>query len=143
MYKRQVEEGHSVYEWWLYQWAGVDPQTGFNIFEIADDYIGDTSEDIVNVNGINYTTNMAKAREDYSGSSIPDLFGGINTSLSWKGFTLSLDLYYQLGGWTPVSYTHLKHVNAVFNCCPDTIKADVSMEGNIITVDEDVYKRQI
>jgi hypothetical protein len=43
---------------------------------------------------------MAKAREDYSGSSIPDLFGGINTSLSWKGFTLSLDLYYQLGGWT-------------------------------------------
>ena len=35
----KVEEGHSVYEWWLYQWAGVDPQTGFNIFEIADDYI--------------------------------------------------------------------------------------------------------
>jgi TonB-linked SusC/RagA family outer membrane protein len=96
----KVEEGHSVYEWWLYQWAGVDPQTGLSIYEIADEYIGDTSEDIVNVNGINYTTNMAKAREDYSGSSIPDLFGGINTSLSWKGFTLSLDLYYQLGGWT-------------------------------------------
>jgi hypothetical protein len=33
-------------------------------------------------------------------------------------------------------YLHIKHVNAVFNCCPDTIKADVSMEGNIITVDE-------
>jgi TonB-linked SusC/RagA family outer membrane protein len=96
----KVEQGHSVYEWWLYQWAGVDPQTGLNIFEIADEFISDTSEDIVSVNGINYTTNMAKAREDYSGSSIPDLFGGINTSLSWKGFTLSLDLYYQLGGWT-------------------------------------------
>jgi hypothetical protein len=33
-------------------------------------------------------------------------------------------------------YLYIKHVNAVFNCCPDTIKADVSIEGNIITVDE-------
>ena len=96
----KVEEGHSVYEWWLYQWAGVDPQTGLSIYEIAEDYIGDTSDDIVNVNGIDYTTNMDKAREDYSGSSIPNLFGGINTSFSWKNFTVSLDFYYQLGGWT-------------------------------------------
>jgi TonB-linked SusC/RagA family outer membrane protein len=96
----KVEEGHSVYEWWLYQWAGVDPQTGLSIYEIAEDYIGDTSDDIVNVNGIDYTTNVAKAREDYSGSSIPNLFGGITTSFNWKNFTFSLDLYYQLGGWT-------------------------------------------
>ncbi len=33
-------------------------------------------------------------------------------------------------------YLHIKHVNAVFNCCPDTIRADVSMEDNIITVVE-------
>ncbi len=33
-------------------------------------------------------------------------------------------------------YLYIKHVNAVFNCCPDTIKADVSMEGNIITIVE-------
>jgi len=33
-------------------------------------------------------------------------------------------------------YLHIKHVNAVFNCCPDTIKADVSMEDNIITINE-------
>jgi len=33
-------------------------------------------------------------------------------------------------------YLYIKHVNAVFNCCPGTIKADVSMEGNIINVVE-------
>ena len=33
-------------------------------------------------------------------------------------------------------YLDIKHVNAVFNCCPDTIKADVSMEDNIITINE-------
>ena len=33
-------------------------------------------------------------------------------------------------------YLDIKHVNALFNCCPGTIKADVSMEGNIITVVE-------
>ena len=33
-------------------------------------------------------------------------------------------------------YLHIKHVNALFNCCPDTIKADVNMENNIVTIVE-------
>ena len=33
-------------------------------------------------------------------------------------------------------YLHIKHINAVFNCCPDTIQADVSMKDNIITIVE-------
>jgi hypothetical protein len=31
----------------------------------------------------------------------------------------------------------LEHVNAGFNCCPDEILADISIEGNVITIEED------
>ena len=93
----KVEEGHSVYEWWMYQWAGVDPQTGLCIYEIGDKYL-DATDDMVEVNGKKYTTDISKAKEDYSGSGIPKVSGGISTSFTWKNFTLSADLYYQLGG---------------------------------------------
>ena len=53
---------------------------------------------MVEVNGKKYTTDISKAKEDYSGSGIPKVSGGISTSFSWKNFTLSADLYYQLGG---------------------------------------------
>ncbi len=33
-------------------------------------------------------------------------------------------------------YLNIKHVNVRFNCCLDNITVDVSMEDNIITVDE-------
>ena len=33
-------------------------------------------------------------------------------------------------------YLDIKHVNAVFNCCPGRIKADVSVEGNIFNIVE-------
>lgn len=93
----KVEEGHSVYEWWLYQWAGVDPQTGLCIYEVGENYLDDT-EDMVEVNGKKYTIDPAKSKEDFSGSPIPKISGGISTSFKWRNFTLSADLYYQLGG---------------------------------------------
>lgn len=40
--------------------------------------------------------------------------------------------YHALAG----GYLHIKHVNAVFNCCPGTIKSDISVEGNNITIVE-------
>ncbi len=33
-------------------------------------------------------------------------------------------------------YLDIKHVNAVFNCCPGTIEATVTMQGNEITIVE-------
>ena len=41
---------------------------------------------------------------------------------------------YQYDG---VSVLLLKHVNAGFNCCPDEILADITIEDNVITIDED------
>ena len=33
-------------------------------------------------------------------------------------------------------YLYLNHQNAIFNCCPGTLGADVSIEGKIITIGE-------
>ena len=93
----KVEEGHSRYEFWLRQWKGVDPATGSSLYLPEDEFIT-TSENIVDINGNKYTTNIEEAKYAYSGKSMPKITGGITTNLAYKGFTLSLNFYYQLGG---------------------------------------------
>ena len=93
----KVEEGHSRYEFWLRQWKGVDPATGSSLYLPEDKFIT-TSENIVDINGNKYTTNIEEAKYAYSGKSMPKITGGITTNLAYKGFTLSLNFYYQLGG---------------------------------------------
>ncbi len=105
LYKR--EEGRSIYELWLYQWKGVDPASGLNYFEPGDAYykedgsyvegIADNPE-IIMVDGEYYTKDEYKARRDYCGSTIPKVFGGISSDFSAGPFSLSINLYYQLGG---------------------------------------------
>lgn len=34
------------------------------------------------------------------------------------------------------SVLQLKHTNAVFNCCPDSVGGEVQIDGNTITIDE-------
>lgn len=105
----RVEEGHSVHEWWLYQWAGVNPATGLNYYELGSGFYNEdgslkdgvlSKKDVVVIDGLPYTTDIAQAKEDYSGSPIPKVYGGINTDLKLWRFNLSLNLYYQLGGQT-------------------------------------------
>lgn len=93
----KVEEGHSRYEFWLRQWKGVDPATGSSLYVPEDEFLA-TSENIVDIDGNKYTTNIEEAKYAYSGKSMPKLTGGISTNFEYKGFTLSLNFYYQLGG---------------------------------------------
>ena len=103
----RIEQGHSRYEFYLRQWAGVDPATGSSIYIPAEDvlnaYLNEPdpakrSGSIVNVNGKYYTTKVAEALYDWSGVSMPTFSGGINTGFSWKGLSLTLLFNYQLGG---------------------------------------------
>ena len=45
-----------------------------------------------------YTTDPTYGVRDWSGSAIPDVYGSISTSLSWKNLTLSVLCTYSLGG---------------------------------------------
>jgi TonB-linked SusC/RagA family outer membrane protein len=103
----RIEEGHSRYEFYLRQWAGVDPETGNSIYvpteEVLTAYNEATEEaraamSIVTVDGQLYTTKVAEALYDWSGVSTPKVAGGITSGFSWKGLTLSLLFNYQLGG---------------------------------------------
>lgn len=92
--------GHSIYDYWLRQWYGVDPADGSPLFLVADTYAGTTAADIRTVNGTSVTTNFNKAKYDYSGTAIPDLFGSFGTAITYKQWSFSAMFTYQLGGKT-------------------------------------------
>lgn len=102
-------EGKSIYEFWLYQWEGVDPQTGYGYYQINEetdpqtgDYTGKKVEvpasNLITVDGKQYTTSYTYAKKDYSGRSIPTMYGGFNINASWKNISLAAVFSYQLGG---------------------------------------------
>lgn len=102
-------EGKSIYEFWLYQWEGVDPQTGYGYYQINEETNPETGEytgkqvevpaaNLVTVDGKNYTTSYTYAKKDYSGASIPKMYGGFNFNVSWKNISLAATFSYQLGG---------------------------------------------
>ncbi|WP_353150328.1 SusC/RagA family TonB-linked outer membrane protein [Chryseobacterium sp.] len=97
---KKISVGHSVYDYWLRQWYGVDSSDGSPLFLVADSYANTTAADIRTVNGTKVTTNFNKAKYDYSGTAIPDLFGSFGTSITYKQWSLSAMFTYQLGGKT-------------------------------------------
>jgi outer membrane receptor protein involved in Fe transport len=93
----RIQEGESRYNFYLRQWVGVDPATGNSLYVVDDQYL-DTSESLVEIDGQTYTTKLDEAKYGIVGNAIPDITGGLTTQASYKGFSLSLSFYYQLGG---------------------------------------------
>jgi TonB-linked SusC/RagA family outer membrane protein len=82
-----VAPGFDLYTWYMRQWAGVDPQTG-NPLWYADSSKKST------------TTNYnAAARVNTGKSANPKTFGGISNTFTYKGISLSADLYYNFGNY--------------------------------------------
>ena len=73
-----VREGQDIFTWNMPIWAGVDPETGSPTWEKI---LEDGTKEI--------TTTYAEATFQNAGTSSPKFQGGLNTMLSWKGFTLS------------------------------------------------------
>ena len=103
---KRLEKGHSIYDYYLRQWAGVDPRDGAGLY-LYNDELGDAAFNEAatpyiyrTIDGKKYTTDPNKAKYDYSGSSIPDVFGGWTNTFSYKGINLSVLLTYAFGGKT-------------------------------------------
>ena len=88
--------GKSIYDFWLREWAGVDPTDGAGLYRAEDT----TVDDLRIINGDTLTTQLSNARFHYAGSSIPDLSGGITNTFTYKNFTLSALLSFSVGGKT-------------------------------------------
>lgn len=83
-------KGGSLYDFWLYEWAGVNPENGNPQWyytdtdgsrKITEDYSSLTSDDKVKV-----------------GSSLPKISGGFQSDLTWRDLSLSMLFSYAIGG---------------------------------------------
>lgn len=89
-------EGQSTLAFYGYEYAGVDPANGLSRYYVNDPN-NPTAGDF-QLNGRGATYNFNNANYTIIGDGIPDVFGGINTQVSYKGFSLGLDFIYKLGG---------------------------------------------
>ena len=88
---QMVVEGRDIYSWYMPKWAGVDVETGKPLWEhLEKDADG-------NVTDVTYVSTYSQATPQIVGTASPWLTGGLNTSLSWKGFTLSATGSFVLG----------------------------------------------
>ncbi|MDZ7633809.1 MAG: TonB-dependent receptor [Bacteroidales bacterium] len=89
------KEGESTLAIYGREWAGVERETGVNVWFLNNDGTPDLT-----VDGRPATYDYTKATEIILGNAHPKLFGGFNTDLAWKGVSLSLNFVYKLGGYT-------------------------------------------
>lgn len=92
---KKLAVGHSIYDYWVREWQGVDPETGSGLYT-AEEF--NEADSFVRTAGDTVTTNQNNAKFVYAGSAIPDLFGSVNTRFSYKGFDLSTLFTFQVGG---------------------------------------------
>lgn len=93
-------EGVSRFDYFLRRTAGVDPDTGDQLFFMYEFDENNESIPVLDADGNHETTNDWRDTERaYTGdTSIPDLIGSFQNSLRYKGFTLDFLVTYQLGG---------------------------------------------
>lgn len=99
-------EGKSIYEFWLRQWYGVNPENGDGLYLLdtdaynkADGTLTEAVEKtIVEKDGKQLTNSYSYAKYDFSNRSIPKVYGGFNLNVGYKNFDLSATFSYQLGG---------------------------------------------
>ena len=85
--QRIIREGGSLYDAYYVVYAGVDPATGSALF-YKDPDNGDFTK----------ITDYNAAKQSDLGTTLPDVYGGFGTQLSFYGFDLSAQFSYQLGG---------------------------------------------
>ncbi len=82
---RVVEQGYKVYEWYLPEWAGVDPANGDPLF-YTDETLTETTNDI------------DLAERVYQGTNaLPTYSGGFGTRIDTYGFFVEADIFFAGG----------------------------------------------
>lgn len=86
----QLKEGNSLYDFFLPEYAGVDPQTGMALYY----YTGPNGQRTATSNYDLITPDDYK----HLGSALPKVYGSLTNMISYKQFDFSLQLNYSLGG---------------------------------------------
>ncbi len=84
---KRREEGRDYESYYLFDWAGVDPDTGAPLW-----YTDSTRTET--------TSNIAEAQRFFTGqTATPSFFGGFNTSFSWKGLSIDAQFTTSWDNW--------------------------------------------
>ncbi len=96
-----IRKGRDIYSWYMPHWLGVDVETGRPLWghiitqDDLDDGLYDASE--YKLGQEVPVDTYGDATTQIVGSASPWFSGGLNSSLSWKGFTLSLNGNFVVG----------------------------------------------
>lgn len=135
--------GHSIYEFWLRQWYGVNPENGDGLYYLDTDAYNEAdrtlSESVkstlVTIDGKQLTNSYRYAKYDYSGSAIPKLYGGFNFNLGYKDFELSAVFSYSLGGKVlDLTYANLMATDEFGYAMSEDVKKAWQKPGDITDV---------
>ncbi|MDX5438012.1 MAG: TonB-dependent receptor [Pontibacter sp.] len=101
---KQLKVGHSIYDFFIQDFAGVDPQTGLSL------WYRDVTDADGNVTERTTTSDYSKATRYYVGTALPDVTGGVTNNFQYKNFDLSVFFTYSLGGKIlNTDYSNLLH----------------------------------
>ncbi|MES2775522.1 MAG: TonB-dependent receptor [Bacteroidota bacterium] len=114
----QLEVGHSLFDFYIPTWAGVDPADGKGMWYQDEVVAGQPTGKQVTVK------TYAQATRYYQGTALPTVTGGFNTRFNYKGFDASVLLNYALGGkYYDVSYNGL--LNGISASLGDQLSSDI------------------
>ena len=93
-------EGRSRFDFFLLRTAGVDPETGDQLFFQYEFDENNESVPILDAEGNHLTTNdWTETERAYTGdSSVPDFVGSVANAFRYKGFTFDFLITYGIGG---------------------------------------------
>lgn len=89
-------EGESTLAFYGYEWAGVDPENGNNMWFVNDPNDKTAGEFLLDGRGASY--DWHDAHYIITGNGIPKVFGGFSTDIEFRGITLGANFIYKIGG---------------------------------------------
>ena len=110
----KIEEGRSLYSYYLPAFAGVDQLTGNSLYKAnLDDYYvkgsdgsivagnpdgSDMTDKVTQIGGQYYVGSTTYAKKEFFGSALPTVYGSFTPTVSYKSLTVSAMFAYSLGG---------------------------------------------
>ncbi len=109
-YKR-VAVGHTYYEWYMREWAGVDPETG-----LPQWYVNETDDEGNIIDPEALTGNYNEANRTWLGkSAIPTWSGGGGIHVDFKGVYLDANVYVCGGHMINEEWDHYTWDNGLYS----------------------------
>lgn len=126
------QEGESMYNLYLRDYAGVDKTTGESLW-----YKDETDAD-GNPTGNKATTNdWTDASRYATGDILPKVYGGFGTTLSAYGLDFSVAFAYQLGGRL-LDYTYMDLMHSAYNHAGENWHTDILRSWTPDNTDTDI-----